>query len=97
HLSTHFPYTTLFRSENTPPVVIINTEAAHEFWPGQDPIGKRIGVNYTDAAPRLREIVGIVGNIRHDALDAPAAPAVYLPYLQDEDRKSTRLNSSHVS
>ena len=76
--------------ENTPPVVIINTEAAHQFWPGQAPIGKRIGVNYTgpgrrtDAAPRLREIVGIVGNIRHDALDAPAAPAVYLPYLQDE-------------
>ena len=76
--------------ENAPPVVIINTEAAHQFWPGQDPIGKRIGVNYTgpgrrtDAAPRLREIVGIVGNIRHDALDAPAAPAVYLPYLQDE-------------
>jgi predicted permease len=76
--------------ENAPPVVIINTEAARRFWPGQNPIGKRIGVNYTgpgrrtDAAPRLREIVGIVGNIRHDALDTPAAPAVYLPYLQDE-------------
>jgi putative ABC transport system permease protein len=76
--------------ENAPPVVIINAEAARQFWPGQNPIGKRIGVNYTgpgrrtDAAPRLREIVGIVGNIRHDALDAPTAPAVYLPYLQDE-------------
>jgi putative ABC transport system permease protein len=76
--------------ENAPPVVIINTEAAHQFWPGQDPIGKRIGVNYTgpgrrtDAAPRFREIVGVVGSIRHDSLDAPAAPAVYLPYLQDE-------------
>jgi putative ABC transport system permease protein len=76
--------------ENAPPVIIINTEAAHQFWPGQDPIGKRIGVNYTgpgrrtEAAPRLREIVGVVGNIRHDALDAPAAPSVYLPYLQDE-------------
>ena len=77
-------------NENAPPVAIINREAARQFWPGQDPIGKRIGVNYTgpgrrtDAAPRLREIVGIVGDIRHDALDAPAAPAVYLPYLQDE-------------
>lgn len=76
--------------ENAPPVAIINTEAAHQFWPNQNPIGKRIGVNYTgpgrrsDAAPRLREIVGLVGSIRHDSLDAPAAPAVYLPYLQDE-------------
>src|SRR5262249_46142087 len=77
-------------NENAPPVVIINAEAAHRFWPGQDPIGKRIGINYTgpgrrsDVAPRLREIVGIVGNIRHDPLDSPAARAVYLPYLQDE-------------
>jgi putative ABC transport system permease protein len=76
--------------ENGPPVVMINAAAAQQFWPGQDPIGKRIGVNYTgpgrrsDAAPRLREIIGVVGSIRHDSLDAPAAPAVYLPYLQDE-------------
>src|ERR1700747_2965094 len=34
--------------------------------------------------PRLREIVGIVGTMKHGPLDAPAAPAVYLPYLQDE-------------
>jgi putative ABC transport system permease protein len=76
--------------DNAPPVVIINNAAARQFWPGQNPIGKRIGVNYTgpgrrtNAAPRLREIVGVVGDIRHDSLDAPAAPAVYLPYLQDE-------------
>ncbi len=76
--------------EKAPAVAIINDEAARQFWPGQNPIGKRIGVNYTgpgrrsEAAPRLREVVGIVGNIRHDSLDAPAAPAIYLPYLQDE-------------
>ena len=76
--------------DSAPSVVIINNAAAHQFWPGQNPIGKRIGVNYTgpgrktDATPRLREIVGVVGDIRHDSLDAPAAPAVYLPYLQDE-------------
>jgi predicted lysophospholipase L1 biosynthesis ABC-type transport system permease subunit len=34
--------------------------------------------------PRLREIVGIVGTMKHGPLDQPAAPAVYLPYLQDE-------------
>jgi predicted permease len=76
--------------ENAPAVAIINDEAARRFWPGESPIGKRVGVNYTgpgrrsDAAPRLREVVGVVGNIRHDSLDAPPAPAIYLPYLQDE-------------
>jgi putative ABC transport system permease protein len=76
--------------DKAPAVAIINDEAARRFWPGQNPIGKRIGVNYTgpgrrsEAAPRLREIVGVVGNIRHDSLDSPAAPAIYLPYLQDE-------------
>jgi len=76
--------------DKAPAVAIINDEAARRFWPGQNPIGKHIGVNYTgpgrrsEAAPRLREIVGVVGNIRHDSLDAPAAPAIYLPYLQDE-------------
>jgi predicted permease len=76
--------------DKSPAVAIINDEAARQFWPGQNPLGKRIGVNYTgpgrrsEAAPRLREIVGVVGNIRHDSLDAPPAPAIYLPYLQDE-------------
>jgi predicted permease len=76
---------------NAPAVVLINTEAARQFWPGQNPIGKRIGINYTgagrrvsDATPRLREIVGIVNAMKHGPLDAPVAPAVYMPYVQDE-------------
>ena len=74
-----------------PPVVVINSEAAHQFWPGQNPIGKRLAINYTgpgrrtsDSGPRLREVIGIVGSIKHGSLDAPARPAVYMPYLQDE-------------
>ena len=76
--------------DKAPAIAIINDEAARQFWPGQNPIGKRVGINYTGAgrrsegAPRLREIVGVVGNIRHNSLDVPAAPAIYLPYLQDE-------------
>jgi putative ABC transport system permease protein len=74
-----------------PAVAIINTEAARQFWPGENPIGKRIGINYTgpgrrtsDDVPRQREIVGVVGNMKHGGLDGPTAPAVYLPFLQDE-------------
>jgi putative ABC transport system permease protein len=76
--------------DKRPAVAIINKEAARQFWPGQNPIGKRIGVNYTgpgrrsEATPRLRQIVGVVGNIRHDSLDSSPLPAIYLPYLQDE-------------
>jgi putative ABC transport system permease protein len=73
------------------PVAVINTEAARQFWSGENPIGKRIGVNYTGAGrrtssevPRLREIVGVVGSIKHGSLDGRTAPAVYLPYVQDE-------------
>ena len=76
---------------NAPAVAIINTEAARQFWPGENPIGKRIGINYTGAGrrtssevPRWREIVGVVGSIKHGSLDGRTAPAVYLPYLQDE-------------
>ena len=76
---------------NSPAVVVINAEAARRFWPEQNPIGRRIAVSYTgpgrridDTPPRLREIVGVVANIKHGPLDSRTAPAVYLPYLQDE-------------
>jgi putative ABC transport system permease protein len=76
---------------DAPSVAVINTEAARQFWPGENPIGKRIGVNYTGAGrrtsgevPRPREIVGVVGSIKHGTLDGRTAPAVYLPYVQDE-------------
>ena len=72
------------------PVVIVNQALAESYWPGQNPIGKQIGVNYvgagrnTTSAPRLREIVGIVANVKQKGLDLPVEAAVYTPYLQDE-------------
>ena len=88
--------------QNAPAVAIINTQAAHQFWPGQDPIGKRIAVNYTGpgrrsaVAPRFRQIVGIVGSMKQDSLDAPVMPAVYLPYLQDETNHNMATMSLFV-
>ena len=75
---------------NAPPVVIINAEAARRFYPGQDPIGKHITVNYlalgsrNNRPPPLREIVGVVRNVRQRALDLPSEPAIYMPYTQDD-------------
>jgi predicted permease len=76
--------------QNAPQVVIINAEAARRFYPGQDPIGKRITVNYlalgsrNNRPPPPREIVGIVANVRQRALDLPSEPAIYMPYTQDD-------------
>ena len=75
--------------ETTPPVVIVNRALAQTYWPGQDPIGKRIAVNYVgpgrdrSAAPRFREIVGVVANVKQRGLDISAEPALYMPFMQD--------------
>jgi predicted permease len=75
---------------DAPPVVIVDEGAARQYWPGENPIGKRIGVNYTGAgrvskgAPRMREVVGVAGVIKQGALDSATKPVVYMPYLQDE-------------
>ena len=64
-----------------PKVVVINEAAARTYWPGADPIGKRITIGqggFSDGA----EVVGIVGNVRYEAVASGAAPDVYLPLLQ---------------
>jgi putative ABC transport system permease protein len=81
---------TVHDDANAPAVVIVNQALAESYWPGQDPIGKEIGVDYVGAgrntagAPRFRQVVGIVANVKQKGLDLPAKPALYTPYLQDE-------------
>jgi putative ABC transport system permease protein len=58
-------------------VVIINEALASRFWPGADPIGQRItGVSQTVQ----REVIGIVGNVKHRGLNAQSEPEMYSPY-----------------
>jgi len=60
-----------------PPVIIINETAAKRFWPGQDPIGKRIGrPGPTPAAgPVSLQVVGVVNDVRFPAtLATPYSP-----------------------
>jgi putative ABC transport system permease protein len=66
-------------AETSGNVVIINEAAARRYWPNEDPIGQRISIGATDD---WREIVGVVGDTRHEGLDAEADPAAYLPQRQ---------------
>jgi ABC-type antimicrobial peptide transport system permease subunit len=64
---------------------------AAKFWPGEDPLGQRITYNrgVPDAVrldvggPGSREIVGIVGDVKHLALDEEPVPMFYTPQPQD--------------
>jgi putative ABC transport system permease protein len=62
-------------------VVVINQAFARQFFPGQDPIGKRIDVNWGD--PGWSEIVGVVGNVKQTELGAQDRPCTFMLYAQN--------------
>ena len=67
-----------------PKVVIINKALAKKFFPGEDPIGKKIGD--TSLSPdSMREVIGVVDDPREGGLDEEIWPAVYHPFNQDSD------------
>ncbi len=67
-----------------PGALIVNQEMARRFWPGEDAIGKRItqGLLLTPGEAAEREIVGVVGNVKHFGLAAETEPQMYVPHLQ---------------
>ncbi|MFN2508451.1 MAG: ABC transporter permease [Chthoniobacterales bacterium] len=77
----------LFNSADQPNsklVMIVNQRFAEKFFPGQDVIGKRVapGMSIGEGDPPQREIVGVVGNVKHLSLRAELTPEMYLPATQ---------------
>jgi len=76
--------------DTKPKVVIINQTLAKMYFPNQDPIGQRFG--NTDLDPKsLKEIIGVVDDIKEGSLDSEIWPAVYYPINQDQDRYFTMI------
>ncbi len=67
--------------EDAPRVVLVNATMAERHWPGENPVGKRIGFGSSDEA-NWREVVGVVADTRHFSVSETARPAVYLPHRQ---------------
>jgi predicted permease len=61
-------------------VIVINEEMARRFWPGQDPIGRRLkyGLDPGSKAP-WKTVVGVVSDMRRQRLDEPAIPYMFQP------------------
>ena len=65
-----------------PLVVIVNRTLAEHYWPGQDPIGKRLHRGPAEATLPWLTIVGEIDEVRQLGADAPAANQFYLPQSQ---------------
>jgi predicted permease len=73
--------------EHSPQVIVIDENFARKYFPGQDPIGRRIHVAIFNMDP---EIVGVVGHVKHWGLDLeadrnPLQEQIYYPFLQIPD------------
>ena len=68
----------------SPGVVIINEAMARRFWPGQNPIGRRIthDLSIVPGQQTTREVVGVVGDVRHFGLEQPSEPQMFVPHAQ---------------
>ncbi len=72
-------------SPSAPWVVVINEAFARRFLPNEDPVGQQLLLRF-DPYPvdedRPRQIVGVVGDVKHFGLGEAAPPAIYASYLQ---------------
>jgi predicted permease len=66
-------------------VAIIDETTAHRYWPGQDPIGKRLRLGRAAALPWIT-VAGQIRDIKHDGLDADGVPHVYVSMYQRAGR-----------
>jgi putative ABC transport system permease protein len=64
-------------SAKASPVVVVNESLARNYFANEDPLGKRITI-----LGATREIVGVVGDVKHSALDEEAKREIYLPMAQ---------------
>jgi putative ABC transport system permease protein len=63
-------------------VVVVNERFARQTWPGEDPIGKRVVVDYRGGAYPY-EIVGVVNDTRYYGPRSEAQPELFIPYRQN--------------
>jgi len=71
---------------STENVIVINETMARRLWPGQDAIGKIVRTDRPE-----RHVIGVVGDVRHLALEQGAGLEMYLPIRQTRDFSSVEL------
>jgi predicted permease len=65
-------------------VIVVNHKMAEHYWPGQDPIGKRIRIGTPETPTPWLNVVGIVEDVKENSPDAPTKEQWYQPVEQVE-------------
>ncbi len=76
------------------PVAIVSELYAQRYFPGEDPIGRR--VSFAWDMEGSQQIVGVVGDVRHEGLDVSPEPTVYVNYKQRPATAFSVVVKSHV-
>jgi putative ABC transport system permease protein len=63
-------------------VVVISEKTAQRFWPGQDPLGKRLKTGSSTSSTPWREVIGVVKDVRQNNFIAPPKMQMYFTYRQ---------------
>ena len=79
---------------DAPDVVIVNEELARRYWPGENPLGKRLQVG--TELTRWREVVGVTANAKLTSLEGKTDPAIYVPFPQNSWPNALRISSIAV-
>jgi putative ABC transport system permease protein len=67
---------------DTPAVLIVNESMARQVWPNQDPIGKRLMLDY-NRGKYAYEVIGVTRDIRYYGLRSVPQPEVFIPHAQN--------------
>jgi putative ABC transport system permease protein len=73
-------------TKDSPLVVMINEAFVRKHFPDRNPIGQQVMIDRGEGKGPPCEVVGVVGNSRHDSLAAPPGPEMYVPFSQDPTR-----------
>ena len=70
-------------SRDAQPVEVVNEAFAQRYFPGENPVGRRVRLALRGEGRAWEEIVGVVGDIHQTGLDREAGPALYHSFLQE--------------
>ena len=73
-------------TKDSPLVVMINEAFAKKHFPDRNSIGQQVMIDRGDGKAPSCEVIGVVGNSRHDSLAALPGPEMYVPFSQDPGR-----------